>query len=85
MKEKFVGHEDIIDLVKKAMANIGLDYKEIAIRGGTDGAVLTWNGILCPNIGTGGQNFHGVHEFWCKEDGEKVVELILEMLKMAKK
>ena len=85
MKEKFVGHEDIIDLVKKTMANIGLNYKEIAIRGGTDGAVLTWNGILCPNIGTGGQNFHGVHEFWCKEDGEKVVELILEMLKMAKK
>ena len=83
MKEKFIGHEEIIDLVKKAMKNLDLDYAEIAIRGGTDGAALTWNGILCPNLGTGGQNFHGVHEFWCKEDGEKVVELLLEMLKLA--
>ena len=83
MKEKFIGHEEIIDLVKKAMNNLDLDYAEIAIRGGTDGAALTWNGILCPNLGTGGQNFHGVHEFWCKEDGEKVVELLLEMLKLA--
>ncbi|MBR4483565.1 MAG: peptidase T, partial [Erysipelotrichaceae bacterium] len=83
MKEKFIGHEEIIDLVKKAMKDLDLDYAEIAIRGGTDGAALTWNGILCPNLGTGGQNFHGVHEFWCKEDGEKVVELLLEMLKLA--
>ena len=85
MKEKFVGHEEPILLVKNAMAEVGLDYKEVAIRGGTDGASLTWNGILCPNLGTGGQNFHGVHEFWCKEDGEKVVELLLRMLEMAQK
>ena len=85
MKEKFVGHEEPILLVKNAMAEVGLDYKEVAIRGGTDGASLTWNGILCPNLGTGGQNFHGVHEFWCKEDGEKVVELLLRILEMAQK
>ena len=85
MKEKFIGHEEPILLVKNAMAEVGLDYKEVAIRGGTDGASLTWNGILCPNLGTGGQNFHGVHEFWCKEDGEKVVELLLRMLEMAQK
>lgn len=85
MKEKFIGHEEPIELVKKAMAETGLEYKEVAIRGGTDGASLTWNGILCPNLGTGGQNFHGVHEFWCKEDGEKAVELILKILSLAKK
>ncbi|MBQ2657223.1 MAG: peptidase T [Erysipelotrichaceae bacterium] len=85
MKEKFIGHEEPIELVKKSMAETGLDYKEVAIRGGTDGASLTWNGLLCPNLGTGGQNFHGVHEFWCKEDGEKVVELILKILSLAKK
>ena len=85
MKEKFKDNKKPIELVKKAMSEIGLDYKEVAIRGGTDGARLTWNGILCPNIGTGGQNFHGVHEFWCKEDGEKVVELILKMLTIASK
>ena len=85
MKEKFDGHEEIIDLVKKAMNECGLEFKAVAIRGGTDGATLTWNGILCPNLGTGGQNFHGVHEFWCKEDGEKVVELLIKILTMAKK
>ena len=85
MKEKFIGHEEPIELVKKAMTEVGLEYTPVAIRGGTDGANLTWNGILCPNIGTGGQNFHGVHEFWCKEDGEKVVEMLLKMLSLAKK
>ena len=85
MKEKFVGHEEPIELVKSAMKEVGLEYKAVAIRGGTDGATLTWNGILCPNLGTGGQNFHGVHEFWCKQDGEKVVELLLKILNLAKK
>ena len=85
MREKFIGHEEPIELAKKAMAEVGLEFNSVAIRGGTDGASLTWNGILCPNIGTGGQNFHGVHEFWCKEDGEKVVELMLKMLSLAKK
>ena len=69
---------------RRPLAETGLEYKEVAIRGGTDGASLTWNGILCPNLGTGGQNFHGVHEFWCKEDGEKAVELILKILSLAK-
>ncbi len=84
MKEKFIGHEEPISLVKEAMEQIGMEFMAQAIRGGTDGAVLTWNGILCPNLGTGGQNFHGVHEFWCKEDGEKSVELILKILELAK-
>lgn len=85
MKEKFKDNMFVIDLVKKAMSNIGLEYEEVAIRGGTDGANLTWNGILCPNLGTGGQNFHGVHEFWCKQDGELVVKLVIEILNIAKK
>lgn len=85
MKEKFIGHMEPIELVKAAMKEVGLDYHEVAIRGGTDGATLTWNGVLCPNLGTGGQNFHGVHEFWCKEDGEKAVELLLSILSGAKK
>ena len=85
MREKFIGHEEPIELVRKAMDNVGLHFEAKAIRGGTDGASLTWHGVLCPNLGTGGQNFHGVHEFWCKEDGEKVVKLVLEILKLAKK
>ena len=85
MKEKFIGHEEPILLVKKAMEELDMNYEAVAIRGGTDGASLTWNGVLCPNLGTGGGNFHGVHEFWCKEDGEKAVELVLKVLSLAKR
>ena len=85
MKEMFEGHMEPIDLAKEAMEKIGLEFETVAIRGGTDGAALTYNGILCPNLGTGGQNFHGVHEFWCKEDGEKAVELLLAILSLAKR
>lgn len=85
MKEKFIGHEEPINLVKLAMENVGLDFTSKAIRGGTDGATLTQNGILCPNLGTGGGNYHGIHEYWCKEDGEKVVELLIEILQLATK
>lgn len=85
MKEKFKDNMYPIELVQEAMTNKGMKCEAVAIRGGTDGASLTWNGVLCPNLGTGGQNFHGVHEFWCKEDGEQVVELIIEMLKISKR
>lgn len=86
MKEKFKDNMYPINLVEEAMANKGVKCVACPIRGGTDGARLTWDGnILTPNLGTGGQNFHGVHEFWCKEDGEFVVELILEMLKISRK
>ena len=85
MKEMFIGHSEPIELVRKAMTNIGLNYKELAIRGGTDGARLTYNGILCPNLGTGGYNYHGVNELWCKQEGEKVAEYIIELLKIALK
>ena len=83
MKEKFAGHEEPIDLVKAAMKRVGLNYEEVAIRGGTDGANLTWNGILCPNLGTGGQNYHGVHEYCCVEDMLKMIELVLSLLELA--
>ena len=85
MKEKFEGNTYPIDLARNAMKELGMEFTPVAIRGGTDGASLTWNGILCPNIGTGGQNFHGVHEFWCKEEGEQVVKLVLKMLELARK
>lgn len=85
MKEKFIGHQEPIELVKKAMELVGLNYTTKAIRGGTDGAVMTYHGVLCPNIGTGGQNYHGVHEFWCIDDGLKMVELLKTILSIAKK
>ena len=85
MKEKFIGHEQPLKLVEEAMKQVGLEYTPTAIRGGTDGAHLTWNGILCPNLGTGGGNFHGVHEFWCLEDGEQVTKLLLKIVELARR
>lgn len=85
MKEKFIGNMYPIDLAHNAMDQLNMEFTSVAIRGGTDGANLTWNGILCPNLGTGGQNFHGIHEFWCKEDGEQSVKLILKILEIASK
>ncbi len=83
MKEKFVNNMYPIELVNKAMDELGMNFTAKAIRGGTDGAELTWKGILCPNLGTGGGNYHGVHEYWCKEDGEQVVKLLLKILEIA--
>lgn len=85
MREKFEGNMYPIELAHKAMDELNMEFTSVAIRGGTDGANLTWNGILCPNLGTGGQNFHGIHEFWCKEDGEQSVKLVLKMLELATK
>lgn len=85
MKEKFEGNMYPIDLARDAMKELDMQFKSVAIRGGTDGASLTWNGILCPNLGTGGGNFHGIHEFWCKQDGEQSVKLILKILELSKK
>ena len=85
MKEKFIGNMYPIDLVHNAMDELNMNFTSVAIRGGTDGASLTWNGILCPNLGTGGQYFHGVHEFWCKEDGEQAVKLIVKLLELSKR
>lgn len=85
MKEKFEGNMYPIDLVHSAMDELKMEFTSVAIRGGTDGASLTWNGILCPNLGTGGENFHGIHEFWCKEYGEQSVKLVLKVLELSSK
>jgi len=83
MYECFKDNKEPIELVKKAMSNLNMDYKEVAIRGGTDGAMLSYQGILCPNLGTGGQNYHGINEFCCLEDMETMVKLVIEILGLA--
>ena len=54
---------DLLDRAEAAFRSCGVTPRAAAIRGGTDGAVLTWKGLPCPNLSTGGYNFHGVHEF----------------------
>ena len=73
----------IVDRVKTAMENLGIEPKEMPIRGGTDGARLSYEGLPCPNICTGGENFHGRFEYIPVEDMEKIVKLLVEILTSA--
>ncbi|MCH5197710.1 MAG: M20/M25/M40 family metallo-hydrolase, partial [Oscillospiraceae bacterium] len=69
----------LVENAENAMKNAGVSPKIVAIRGGTDGAMLTYKGLPCPNLSTGGENFHGVHEFVCVDDMKKMVEVILNL------
>ena len=70
----------IITLVKEAMKEVGIEPTSHAIRGGTDGARLTYDGLPCPNLGTGGYNYHGKYEFACIDEMEKSVELLVKIV-----
>lgn len=76
MKEKILPHLYVVENAKKAMEQCGVTPKVVPIRGGTDGARLSYEGLPCPNLCTGGENFHGRFEFIPVEDMEKVVELL---------
>ena len=56
-------HMDIVELAKRAMKASGVEPRTELIRGGTDGARLSYMGLPCPNLFTGGHNFHGVYEY----------------------
>ena len=73
------GHMDLIENAKAAFEKAGVTPKIVAIRGGTDGAMLTYKGLPCPNLSVGGENFHGVHEFACVEDMETMVRVIVRL------
>ena len=63
MKKQFEGKMHIVDIAEQAMKDSGIEPKIKAIRGGTDGAQLSYMGLPCPNIFAGGHNFHGPYEF----------------------
>ena len=85
MKEQLLPHPEIIELAKDAMRAVGVEPKVIPIRGGTDGAKLSFMGLPCPNLCTGGQNGHGRFEFTVTEEMEKVKKILLSILKLAAK
>lgn len=74
-----------VELAKKAIANNGLIPHSEAIRGGTDGARLTFMGLPCPNLGTGGFNFHGRYEFASINQMETAVDIMVEIIKLISK
>ena len=61
------------------MTDAGIVPKVTAVRGGTDGARLSWMGLPCPNLSTGGYNFHGVHEFIPVDSLEIMPEVLVHL------
>ena len=82
MKEKIDPEMHVIDLVLKAMQATGVAPKVKPIRGGTDGAQLSFRGLPCPNIFAGGVNFHGPHEFVSIQSMEKAMQVIVKICEM---
>ena len=81
MKQCILPHMEIVDRAKAAMSAAGMQPREVPIRGGTDGARLSYEGLLCPNLCTGGENYHGRFEFIPVEDMEQCVDMLEHILR----
>ena len=66
----------IVERARSCMKALGIEPEIQPIRGGTDGANLSWRGLPCPNLCAGGHNFHGRYEYCCAESVEKIAELL---------
>ena len=82
MKEKIDPQMHVIDLVLRAMQECGVAPKVKPIRGGTDGAQLSFRGLPCPNIFAGGVNFHGPYEFVPVQSMEKAMQVIVKICEL---
>lgn len=80
MREKIEPHRHLLDRAEAAYRACGVPARAEAIRGGTDGAVLTWMGLPCPNLSTGGYNYHGVHEFIPVDSLEIMPDVLLKII-----
>ena len=80
MIEKIRPHFHLVETARAAIRMAGLEPEEVPVRGGTDGAVLSWKGLPCPNLGTGGFNFHGVLECITAERMDKATEVLLHIV-----
>ena len=83
MREKIEPCMEIVDRAKRAMTLAGMTPREVPVRGGTDGARLSYEGLPCPNLCTGGENYHGRFEYIPTEDMEQCVEMLVNILRMA--
>ena len=82
MREKIEPQMHIIEIAKKAMELSGIEPKVQPIRGGTDGAQLSFKGLPCPNIFAGGENFHGRYEYVPIQSMEKATKVIVNICKL---
>ena len=79
MKEKLKDHMYLIDIARDAMNELGIEPVITPVRGGTDGARLSYMGLPCPNLCTGGHNYHGRFEYIPVQSMEKTVDLLLKI------
>lgn len=82
MREKVLPYFHLIENAMTAMKNLGIEPLVVPVRGGTDGARLSYMGLPCPNLCTGGHNFHGKHEYIPVQSMEKTVEILIEIIKL---
>ncbi len=80
MKEMVEPHAHLIDNARAAIRACGLEPITTPVRGGTDGARLSFMGLPCPNLGTGGHNFHGRYEYACVQSIEITVEILKKIV-----
>ena len=85
MKEKLADCMHLVDNAKRAAELAGLVPTVKPIRGGTDGARLSYMGLPCPNLGTGGYNFHGPQELACVEEMDRVVDMLVQLVALYSK
>lgn len=81
MKEKVEPHMHLIEDAKNALLDLGIEPIIVPIRGGTDGARLSYMGLPCPNLCTGGENYHGKYEYITVQGMEIVVNLLISLAK----
>ncbi len=84
MKEKILPHIHLVDNAKSAMERAGVVPKVVPIRGGTDGARLSYEGLPCPNLFTGGYNYHGRYEYAVGEEMDKCLQVLLNLVDIYK-
>lgn len=80
MKEKILPHPELLDWARAAFRQAGVEPVDVPIRGGTDGARLSFLGLPCPNLSTGGYHFHGVYEYIPVESLEKMTETLVNLV-----
>ena len=80
MKEKIAPYPELLARAEKAMRDVGIEPVPVPIRGGTDGARLSFMGVPCPNLSTGGMNFHGVHEYIPVESLRRMTDVLVGLM-----
>lgn len=85
MYEIMKNHQDVVKRAEKAMINVGIKPQEEAVRGGTDGSIISFMGLPTPNIFAGPENMHGRFEYVSEQVMEKAIDVVIEIIKLTVK